>query len=286
MLTTSHSAAQQARAALGQRLREIRVEAGLTGRALAALAAWHESKVSRIEHGRQPPAVDDIRAWCRHCRAPRRIAEELIAALHAAEGMWIDWRRMERAGLKQAQESVGPMYERTRRFRFYTSSFLPGIVQTEAHTAVVLRAIARRRNVPDDIDDAVTVRMRRKRFLRRGDHRFSILVEESALRCGIGDADVWAGQLGHLLTVASLPSVSLGVIPFGIGREAAWPVESFYMFDDTEVNVELISGYLTVTQPREIAMYAQAFAELAELAAYGTNARRLITEAIEATTAQ
>lgn len=280
MATTSHSAAQQARAALGLRLREIRQEAGLSGRGLATVAGWHESKVSKIEHARTTPSVEDIRAWCRHCGASRRTADDVVAALHAVEGMWIEWRRMER-GLRRAQESVRPVYERARRFRFYSSSVLPGVVQTEAYTTVILRAVARRREVPDDIDDAVTVRMQRQRFLRSGDRRFAILLEESALRSGIGGADVWAGQLGHLLSVATLPNVSLGVIPFGVRREAAWPVESFYMFDDAEVNVELVSGYLTVTQPREIELYGQAFSELSALAVYGATARALLTDAIE-----
>jgi hypothetical protein len=43
------------------------------------------------------------------------------------------------------------------------------------------------------------------------------------------------------------------------------------------VNVELISGYLTVTQPGEIAMYAQMFARLAEIAIYGSRAQDLIS---------
>jgi hypothetical protein len=40
--------------------------------------------------------------------------------------------------------------------------------------------------------------------------------------------------------------------------------------------VELISGYLTVTQPTEIALYAQMFARLGEIAVYGSHARDLI----------
>jgi transcriptional regulator with XRE-family HTH domain len=286
MATTSYSAARDARAALGQRLREIRQGSGLSGRRLAELAGWHESKISKIEHARQSPSVEDIRAWCRQCGTSPHTVEEVVAELHAVAGMWIEWRRMERGGLRQAQESVHPMYERTRNFRFYCSSFLPGIVQTEAQTEVILRAIMRRRRLPDDIEDAVAVRMERHRFLRKGARRFSILIEESALRCGIGSADAWAGQLGHLISVSSLPSVSLGVIPFGVGREAAWPVESFYMFDDVEVNVELVSGYLTVTQPREIEMYAQVFAELSALAVFGVPARLLMSKAIEATTTE
>ena len=91
-----------------------------------------------------------------------------------------------------------------------------------------------------------------------------------------------AGQLGHLITVASLPSVSVGIIPTGLGRDAAWPVEDFWIFDDRQVNVELVLGWLTLTQPREIAMYARTFSERSEIAARGTQARTLITAAIDA----
>src|ERR1017187_2219293 len=52
----SSSSAWQARQALGARLGELRQDAGLTGRALAQLCGWHESKVSRIEHARTAPA--------------------------------------------------------------------------------------------------------------------------------------------------------------------------------------------------------------------------------------
>ncbi|WP_328285702.1 hypothetical protein [Streptomyces sp. GQFP] len=65
-------------------------------------------------------------------------------------------------------------------------------------------------------------------------------------------------------------------------RGAGWPVESFTMYDDAQVNVELVSAHLTVTQPGEIAEYARAFAELSANAVYGTEARSLITGAIDA----
>ena len=61
-----------------------------------------------------------------------------------------------------------------------------------------------------------------------------------------------------------------------------WPVEDFWIFDDRQVNVELVSGWLTLTQLREIAMYAKTFSELAEIAVRGAQARALITAAINA----
>ncbi len=275
------SSAWQARQALGARLGELRQDAGLSGRALAALCGWHESKVSRIEHARTAPSADDIRSWCEHCGQPAE-ATDLITFLRTVEDMFVEWRRMERTGLRRAQEAVLPLWERTRLFRAYSSWLIPGAVQTRAYTAAVLRSIATRRELPDDVEDAVAIRSDRLRLLREGDHRFLVVIEESVLRNVIGGPEVMAGQLGHLITVASLPSVSVGIIPMGLDRDVVWPVEDFWIFDDRQVNVELVSGWLTLTQPREIAMYARTFSDLSEIAVRGARARALITAAIDA----
>lgn len=280
-LPPSSSSAWQARQALGARLGELRQDAGLTGRALAQLCNWHESKVSRIEHARTAPSADDIRSWCQHCGTPGE-TEDLITFLRSVQDMFVEWRRMERTGLKRAQEAILPLWERTRIFRAYSSWLIPGAVQTPAYTKAILRAIAARRELPDDTDEAAAVRADRLRLLREGDHRFFVVIEESVLRNVIGGVDVMAGQLGHLITVASLPSVSLGVIPMGIARDVVWPVEDFWIFDERQVNVELVSGWLTLAQPREIGTYAATFGDLSDLAVRGAKARALITEAIAA----
>ncbi len=231
-------------------------------------------------NAKTPPSADDIRAWCQACGAEDQ-TEDLIASLRTAEGMWVNWRRMERAGLKQAQEARLPLYQRTRRFRSYSSWLVPGMIQTQPYTTAALQAIQRRRGLVDDVADAVAARMERQRVLYEGDRRFAFLVEESVLRAGIGGAEVMSGQLGHLISIASLPNVSLGVVPMRPDRER-WPAEGFWIYDTAQVNVELISGYLTITQPSEVAMYAETFAELAALAVYGAAARALITSALDA----
>ncbi|RLV08737.1 transcriptional regulator [Streptomyces griseocarneus] len=278
---SSSSSVQQARQALGQRLREIRKDSGLTARALAALAGWHESKCSRIEHGKAMPSDADIRAWTLHCAAQEQTAD-LIATARNINGMYVEWRRTERSGLKSAQQSVLPLFERTHRFRMYQSWVIPGLLQTAEYTTAVLNTIVDLRQTQDDVAEAVSIRMDRQRVLRSGDHRFAVLIEEWVLRTVIGDTSTMAGQLGHLIGVASLPSVSLGVIPMGTPRGPGWPVESFTMYDDAQVNVELVSAHLTVTQPREICDYATTFNALASIARYGTGARSLITAAIDA----
>ncbi|NEA54443.1 helix-turn-helix domain-containing protein [Streptomyces sp. SID13666] len=279
MPQSASSSVQQARQTLANRLRELVRDAGLEGKDLAALCGWHPSKVSRISTAKAQPSADDIRAWCRACGAESQ-AEDLIAWLRAVEGMWVEWRRMERTGLKRAQESVQPLFERTRWFRAYSSWLVPGLVQTHGYTEAVLRAVQRRRVPIDDVAEAVAVRMERQHVLYEGQRRFAFLIEESVLRSGYGDADTQAEQLERLssLVDGELPHVSLGVVPTRLER-ARMPVEGFGIYDKAQVSVELVSGYLTITQPSEVAAYADTFATLADMAVYGNKARALITRA-------
>ncbi len=275
------STVRQARQEIADRLREIRLDAGLTARAVAAEAGWHESKCSRIEHARTPPSDEDIRAWCRICDAAGQAAD-LIAASRAAESTWTQWRRLERPGLRRIQESMAPLWEATREFRIYSPFLVPGPVQSAAYIRALLVAVRDRRpNVVDDIEDAVEARLARQHVTYEGDHQFTIVLEENVLRHQIGGADVLREQLEHLRSSMSLPSVRLGIIPFSADRSLLHPVEMFFMHDDAQVNVELVSGWLRVTQPSEVEMYAQAFARLLEMAVQGRAARALITQAIK-----
>jgi transcriptional regulator with XRE-family HTH domain len=270
-----------ARQALADRLREIRVHAGLTAQALAEGAGWHRTKVSKVEHGVTSPTVADIQAWCERCGVPEQILE-LVHQLQAAGSLWLDWRRMERAGLKPAQESVRALYERTKLFRFYSSVMIPGPIQTASYVRALLTSVRDRRGLVDDVEEAVAERMDRQDSLFAGGHRFAIVLEEGALYYQIGGPNVLAGQLRHLLEVAARPTVSLGIIPRYVDRSVTWPVEMFFLFDDAQVNVELVSGFLSVTQPREIAMYAKRFAEFAAAAVYGPETKGLVIGALQA----
>jgi hypothetical protein len=273
------SSVQRARQELADRLRDIRLDAGLTGRALSAAAGWHEAKTSRIESAKQAPSDADIRAWCQVCGAGNQAAD-LIAASRAADSMYMEWRRLHRTGLRRTQEARRSLYERTRLFRVYCSTVVPGFLQTPGYARALMSAITAFQGTPDDVDDAVTARMNRNRILGSAGHRFAMLIEESVLRYRLGDAEVMSAQLGHMLSVMALPSVSLGVIPFSASERHMWTLEAFTVFDDARVHVELLSAQVTVTVPSEVILYLRAFDKLAELAVYGPEARALITAAI------
>lgn len=278
MAASSSSSVQAARQDLADRLGEIRRDAGLSGKDLAARLRWYPSKVSRIENARTAPSAEDVQLWCEACDATDQAAD-LVRSLRAVEGMFVEWRRMERDGLRQAQVAVRPLFERTSRFRSYSSWLVPGLIQSRAYTEAVLRAVQQRRVAIDDVAAAVDARVERQRVLHDPGKVFAFLLEESVLRSGIGGREVMVGQLGHLITAGAQPNISLGVIPARPDR-THMPVEGFWIFDSSRVTVELVSGYLTVSQAHEVSQYASTFAELSDHAVYGAEARAVMMDAL------
>ena len=271
------SSIHQAREALGHQLRDIRKDAGLTGRELANLAGWHSSKVSKIEYGKQTPSEDDIHVWCRHTNASDQVVD-LIAAVRNIEAMYIEWRRMLGTGTRRRQQVSRTLEANTRLMRWYEPLLVPGILQTVEYAEAVMRRVIEFYDIPDDLDAGVAERLERQQSLYRGNHRFHFVIAQQALLTTVGDDNVMIGQLDRMLAVMSLPRVTLGILPALAAYRV--PTNQFIMFDNRLVHVETVSAELTIKQPREIALYAKTFQELTNLAVIGDAARVLISSAL------
>ncbi|MGA4839048.1 helix-turn-helix domain-containing protein [Streptomyces sp. G45] len=282
MPVSPSTSAQAARETIAGRLRDLRKEAGLTIVELASRCNWHYSKTSRIENALTGPTATDIRKWCAATDSQDQ-AQDLIAQPLNAESMYKEWRHQVRSGLKHLQDGLVQFYRETAQFRVYSSTVVPGLLQTEGYAAGVLTIAARFHDRPaDDIAEAARARVDRSRVIHEPGHRFAFLLEESVLRFQIGDTDTMAAQLGYLLTVGALPAVSLGIIPMAEHERAQWPEETFHIYDDKLVAVELVSARVRVTQPSEVNQYVKTFERLRSMAVYGAEARSLILRAIEA----
>lgn len=282
MPASPSSSAQAAREAVAHRLRDVRKEAGLTVVELAARCGWHYSKTSRIENALTGPSARDIRRWCAATDAEGQ-ARALIAQSLGAEAMYREWRQQMRVGLKALQDSLTDLFRDTRLFRVYSSTVVPGLLQTEGYALGVLGIAASFHGLPtDDLGAAARARVERSQVIHRPGRRFVVVMEESVLRCQLAEADAMAAQLGFLLTAGALPAVSLGIIPMATRRRTQWPEETFAVYDDRLVTVELVSAEVSVSQPTEIDQYLKTFERLRAMAVYGAEARELIVRAIEA----
>ena len=265
--------------ALGKRLRELRQQAGLSGRQLAESLSWPPSKVSKLENGRQTPGTDDIRGWTRATDRESE-TEALLASLHTLEVQHAEWRRILRAGLKRHQQELAEWDRKTRLFRVFEVTVVPGLLQTAEYARARFGEGVRRLKVPDDIDEAVAARVQRQDVLYRPDKRFHFVLTEAALRFRLCPPQVMLGQLDRLIALSQLPNVRLGVIGFATPY-ATSPWHGFWIYDDERVLVETFSAALDLRQPPEIDLYANAFEQLANVASYGRPARAVITRVIE-----
>jgi transcriptional regulator with XRE-family HTH domain len=268
---------QQAREALGGRLGDIRRDARVSGRQLAALAGWHFTKVSKIEHGRSTPSDADIELWCFHCGAESQIAD-LTAAARGIEKMYIELKRLLRAGTTRYQQELLDEEARTRHFRIFDPAVVPGALQTPGYATVRLSEFADMVGIPADVPATVAVRMERARLLLSGERLFHVVLGEHALRAALADPDVMEGQLRHLLEISGLPRLRLGILPTRVRHYMTFC--GFWIFDDRQAQIETYSAAVRVTQPSEIAMYAKVFDHYSRRAVYGDQARSLISLAI------
>ncbi|MDX6743261.1 helix-turn-helix transcriptional regulator [Actinocorallia sp. A-T 12471] len=271
------TSARRAREALGAQLRDIRKDARLTGRALAAAAGWHYTLVSKIENGAINISENHVRIWCRVCSAEQQIPD-LIERSRTIDTMFIEWRRQLRTGTKRRQEESVRFEAETNRFRVFEPLFIPGLLQTAEYAHAVLSHFVRHHNLPDDVDAGVQARMERQQILYRGDHRFHMVICEAALTLGAVGTEALRGQLDRLLALSSLARLHLGIIPTR-AEHGFLPLHGFWILDDREVLVETFSAELKLTQPQEVATYGKVFAALAGSAVYGRAARDLITRA-------
>ena len=272
------SSVHQAREALGYRLRDLRRDAGLTGQQLADRAAWHGSKVSKIEHGKQTPSEDDIRTWCQHTEALDQVSD-LIAAVRHIEAMYMEWRRVLGVGTRRRQAVSRTLESNSRLIRWFEPVLIPGILHTAEYATAVMRRVIDFYETPDDLDAGVAARLQRQHVLYRRGHHLRFIIAEQALSTMVGDVDVMAGQLDRLLAVMSLPTVTVGILP--ARAEYRVPTNQFIIYDERLVHVESISAELTINQPREIVLYARAFEELARQATFGRAASGLITSSLD-----
>jgi transcriptional regulator with XRE-family HTH domain len=277
--TGPSSSARQAQTALGGRLRELRLGAGLTARALAVATGQHFTRVSKIENGVQAPTDQDIRRWCEACGVQDQ-APDLIASLRAIRSEYVEFRRQSRSGMRRVLGAhTTELYEHTRTFRIYEHNVVPGLFQTADYCAAMLSFWIQFLGTANDLDDAVAARIERQRILYQAGRRFVVLLEEQALRTWFGTRETQAGQLDRLLAVMSLPTVSFGIVPM-MRERGAVASTGFWIFDDVLVALETPTASIEVTRPTEIGLYERMFEALQAVAVHGAEARALIRTAM------
>ncbi|MFF2143040.1 helix-turn-helix domain-containing protein [Kitasatospora sp. NPDC058190] len=271
---------QQARVALGARMRELRTESGLSGRAVAARLGWPQSKVSKLETGRQSPTMTDVGAWAEAVGRPDAAAE-LVGRLRTLETQYRSWRRQLAGGVRPVQEAHAAQGKKTTNRQSFDPTLVPGLLQTADYARAVLTRFARVHPSIRDVEAAVMARMERQRALNDRMRSFHFLVWEGALVSWLCSPAVLADQLESLVPWLARGNVRLGIVPFDADLRVPAGV-GFSIHDGTLVITESWHAEMWLDDPADVALHIRAWDALAESAVYGSAAHRVIARACQA----
>ncbi|MFY1624591.1 helix-turn-helix domain-containing protein [Micromonospora sp. WMMD735] len=291
-MTEETSGSTVPRRQLGRLLTQLREDASVSLDRAAEGLDCSRQKVWRIEKGLVPVRVVDARAMCAMYRVPEEMTSIVtgLARETRAKGWWHSYGDVVPSwfslyvGLESSASTL----------RQYDSELIPGLLQTREYAAELFL----RKNPtmsPAEREKLVEVRMQRQHVLTRrlpSAPTLRVVLSEAVLRRTLPDRRAMAGQLRHLLDMATLPNVSLRVLPFTAGPPLASETGTFVLLDfpqafgrastePTTVYLENITGALYLDKPAEVAAYDRVWADLETLAADEAATEKLITAIIE-----
>ncbi len=257
----------------------MRSRSGVSGRDLADTLNTSQSKVSKIETGRQTPTDEDVVVWCEALGVPETTVVELLAELAELRVEQLDWRRQLRAGHQGRQQQISQLEQSAVRIRAVDVIAVPGMLQTADYARHMFAAQAELLNYGHDLDDAVRARMARQQVLYEPGRSIEILIAEAGLRHPICPPAEMAGQVDRLVSVLGLPGVRFGVLP--LDRRLPFAVmHGFNLLDDV-VLVDTLSSELRITDPEQVAIYHQVVDRLWSVAAEADEARGVLARIAE-----
>jgi transcriptional regulator with XRE-family HTH domain len=271
---------QQAREALGARFRQLRKDAGLTGKQLAERLGWSQPKVSRIERGQRTPSEEDLLGFARLIGATDEVADELLTRVRTVHSVHAAWRRQLAGGAAVGQYDILELEASVRLMCAFEPAVIPGMLETDDYARKLFDDVVELYGLPNDAEEAVRIRLRRRQLLHDPAKRFEFIIGEAALRSQVCPPAVMRSQLDLVRALSNLETVEVFILP--IDAELPFlPLHGFWIFDDELVSVETVHARVEARDPSEVALYLRVFKLLKAAALGGEAARALLTRAIE-----
>jgi transcriptional regulator with XRE-family HTH domain len=252
---------------LGAELRRLRELADVTPQQAAREIGASESKISRMERGRNAFKQEDVAELLfLYGVSDETVREDLLSLARRANqpGWWHGYNDVLPGWF---QPYVG-LENAAQRIRTYESHYVPGLLQSSDYAAAVIAMDGFR---AEELDRRVTLRRDRQRRFRGGALRLWAIIDEAALRRPVGGPDVMRHQLEELVAATKLPNLTLQVTPFAAGGHTALNGFSILRFPDPQMTdviyVEQLTNALYLDKREEVDAYLLAMERLSVMSA-------------------
>jgi transcriptional regulator with XRE-family HTH domain len=267
---------------LGSQLRFHREASGISTEAAGYEIRASRSKISRMENGRVSFKERDVADLLTlYGVADDSVRAGLMSmARQANEQGW--WTRFGDV-LPDWFDAYLGLEEGAALIRIYELQFVHGLFQTEGYARAVT-GIGRTGASKEEIERRVNVRMQRQQLLTRDEPpKIWAVMDEAALRRPFGGRAVMRGQLDRLLDVAEMPHVTLQVMPFNRGSNAAaGGAFTILRFGEPDlpdvVYIEQLTSALYLEKREDLDYYLEVMDRLSSEASTPVNSLKVLAE--------
>jgi transcriptional regulator with XRE-family HTH domain len=245
---------------LGTQLRRLRESRGISAQEAAKAIRGSESKISRIELGRNSVREVDIADLLNLYGINDSTEREQLLTLASQANQQGWWHRYQDILPAWFQSYIG-LEESAESIRSFDAQFVPGLLQTEDYAAAVIRLGS---YSPEETDRLVYLRKERQSRFASGGLRLRAIIDETALRRPVGSPSVRRAQLEHLLEISDRPGLTIQITPFLTGASYAAP-GSFsilrFATDDLPdvVYLEQLTSAMYLDKRPDVERYTEAF---------------------------
>jgi transcriptional regulator with XRE-family HTH domain len=269
---------------LAAELHASRERAGLTIDDVAQRLEWSAAKISRIENARVRVLPRDVKYLLRIYRVKEDGPDWDLLVTLAREAHQKGWWHTYSDAMPESLKTLVGLEAAATALRTYESECVPGLLQTEDYARAIVRA-GLSAGADDDIERYVALRMARQaRLTQSPASELWAVVGEGAIRRQVGGATVLRAQLTRLLEASYLPTVTLQVMPFGVGAHAGM-AGSFLMLsfpepaDPDVVYASYSTGTLFLEKQEEVERTALIFNHLRAAALPIGQSREMVSRA-------
>ncbi|MFD7411525.1 helix-turn-helix domain-containing protein [Kitasatospora purpeofusca] len=263
---------------LGTELRRMREQAGFGGSQLARDLGINPAHVTQMEAGKTGISVERLRtiaALCMCVNQPLIDALADIITTRGKSGWWEEYR----GELATDFLDVAELESDARRLVTYTTTFVPGLLQTTAY-ASALFSQTYPPLPPHEVELRTSFRMRRQLMVQSAATPFCAFIHEAALRMQFSGPKDLAEQLEALLAQSERPNISLRIVPFGVDSVPS-PSENFTYAEGPVVDLDAAQmdtghGGQLFDAPAHLARFRALIAQMGSTALSEERSRDLI----------
>jgi transcriptional regulator with XRE-family HTH domain len=248
---------------LGTQLRRLRESRGISAQDAAKAIRGSESKISRIELGRNSVREVDIADLLNLYGITDTAEREQLLTLASQANQQGWWHRYQDVLPSWFQSYIG-LEDSAESIRSFDTQFVPGLLQTEDYALAVIQLGA---FTQAETDRLLYLRKERQRRFTSGSLRLLAVIDEVALRRPIGSVSLMRAQLEHLLEISVRPGLTIQVTPFLTGASYAAPgsfsILSFATDDLPDVvYVEQLTSAMYLDKRADVDRYAEAMDQI------------------------